>query len=210
MLVTNKPSRHPGTKKSRTSYPKQALKAFRSQKVSYRLFQTRPQSAQEPKSLVLAVPNKPPRHPGTKKSRAACNKQAFKALRNEQISYFASQTSPQGTLAPKSILPFAPNEASRSPGPKSLVLVVPNKPPRHSGTKKSCAACHKQALTAPRNKKVSYFISQTSPQGTQAPKSLLLFVTSKPSRHPRTKKCRTVCPKQAFKASWLFHWANST
>ena len=53
--------------KSRTSYPNQALKAFMSQKVSYRLFQTMPQSAQEAKSLVLVVPNKPPRHLGTKK-----------------------------------------------------------------------------------------------------------------------------------------------
>ena len=138
LLVTNKPSRHPGSTLSRTSYPNQALKAFMSQKVSYRSSQTMPRSAQEPKSLVLVVPNKPPRHSGSKKSRDACHKQALKTPRNQKVSYFLSQTSPQGIPEPKSLVPLVPNTASKRPG-----------------TKKSRTGCPKQAPKAPRNQKVT-------------------------------------------------------
>ena len=138
LLVTNKPSRHTGTKKSRTSYPKQALKAFRSLKSSDRLSQTRPQSAQEPRSLVLVVPNKLPRHSGTKRSRVACHKQALKEPRKHRVSYFLSQPSPQGIHEPKSLVPFVPDDASKRPG-----------------SKQSRTGCPKQAPKALRNQKVT-------------------------------------------------------
>jgi hypothetical protein len=96
---------------------------------------------------------------------------------------------------------FVPNEASKRPGTKKSRTGCPKQAPKaYSGTKKSRAACHKQALKAHRNQKVSYFLSQTSPESIQEPKHLVPFIPNEASKCPGTKKSRTGRPKQAPKA----------